>query len=687
MSWNSSSYPPHRQRASQVLTISILVAFFVLIGLSWLWFAAQNGLLLAPTPTPTATPLAATRTPTPDVRATSVAEDMLTQIAFAATSLAQLTAQIAPVTGPDTTLPLTPGATQQTVQLPLVSAAEPITPSPGQPDSPLAPDSPLLPDAALTATAIFFPNVNQPGPATPTATPTLFSAPPAPPTLPPPVITPNVMPPTDTPTPFVAPPTPSPTMVFVQVAELSAVSRGNANTTVYIGPSTFYTPTTNVLPPSTSIRLRGRTQSGDWLFGCCLSDNQVFWVRPAYVTITGNPTPVAFPTDANLGSPLWDSNNPKWLPISQIDPVLTPRPQPTAIPPGDFPLPRYDRANTGRVPALSRSSLQNGWGGGGEASQPFRSPVAISGVNVLAISQDNQLYSHNRDNGTQRWRYNLGGSGDLMPSVNDGLIYTPYGGSRIRIVQDAGDRANEGPDLQLPANATTAATFFNDVVFIGIGEGDGARLMAMKRDNYQDQRFFEEPQAKLLQPAIGQETIYVAGGRLWAVDVNFWQGVEVIWQSPIVNDVTAPPVYAFPGVIRTAELYVADASTNVYALDANTGAEVWRYFVGAQVNTLAVNDASLFIAGSGQLRAVSRQTGQTIWTVQTGSLLSGGPLVTADRVMVVTQSGAVLMYDAATGTVIATTSLPGIINAAPAVSLEWLFSPSGNAILGYRGAP
>jgi outer membrane protein assembly factor BamB len=143
----------------------------------------------------------------------------------------------------------------------------------------------------------------------------------------------------------------------------------------------------------------------------------------------------------------------------------------------------------------------------------------------------------------------------------------------------------------------------------------------------------------------------------------------------------------FPGVIRTAELYVADASTNVYALDANTGAEVWRHFVGAQVNMLAVNDANLFIAGSGLLRAVSRQTGQTIWTVQTGSLLSGGPLVTDDRVMVVTQSGAVLVYDAATGTVIATVSLPGIVNAAPAVSLEWLFAPSGNAILGYRGAP
>lgn len=687
MSWNTSSYPPpQRQRASQVLTISILVAFFVLIGLSWLWFATQNGLLLASTPTPTATPLAATRTPTPDVRATSVAEDMLTQIAFAATSLARLTAQVAPPAGPEATAPGAPGATQQIVQLPLVSAGDSSTAAPGQPASPLAPDSPLLPDAALTATAVFFPNINQPNPLSPTATPTPFAAPPQPPTLPP-TVPPDVFPPTDTPTPFVPPPTPPPTAAFIQVGELLAVSRSNVNTTVYVGPSTFYTPTTNLLPPSAQIRLRGRTPSGDWLFACCLSDNQVFWVRPAYVTISGNPTPVAFPPDANIGSPQWDPNNPKWLPIVQIDPVLTPRPQATAVPPGDFPLPRYDRANTGRVPLLPQSQLQNGWGGGGLASQPFRSPVAVSGANVLAISQDNQLYSMNRDSSSQRWRYDLGGSGDLMPTINNGLIYAPFGGNRLRVVQDAGNIANPVADLQLPANATSAATFFNDVVFIAIGEGDGARLMAMKRDNYADQRFFEEPQARILQPAIGQETIYVAGGRLWAVDANFWQGIEVIWQSPVVNDVTTPPVYAFPGVLRTAELYVADASTNVYALDANTGAEVWRHTVGAQVNTLAVNDANLFVAANGLLRALSRQTGQVVWTAQLSGALSGGPFVTTDRVLVVTQSGAVIVYDAASGNIVAVSSLPGALNAAPALSQEWLFAPSANAILGYRGAP
>ncbi len=675
--------PPQRNRASAVLTISILTAFFVLVGLSWMWFAAQRGLLLAPTPTATATPLAATRTPTPDVRATNVAGDMLTQVAFAATALAQLTPQAAPVDAPLSPLMVTPGQTQQVI-LPLVAMAGPQNPAPVQPDSPLSPD------AGLTATAVFIPNVNQTAP-TPLPTATLpFAVPPPQPTLPPPPVTPNVVaPPLDTPTPFVAAPptaTPTPTVLFVQVAELSATSRG-INTIVYIGPSTFYTPTTDLLGATTSIRLRGRTQGGDWLLGCCLSNNQSFWVRTAHVSITGNPTPVGFPSGVDTASLLWDSNNPKWLPIYPLDPALTPRPQPTAIPPGDYPLARYDRANTGRMPALPRLPLQNGWGTSALASQPFRSPVAVTGANVLAISQDGQVYSTNRDNGTQRWRFNLGGSSDLAPAVNTGFIYAPYNGNRIYVMQDNQIAANPVSDIELPANLTTSPTFSTDVVFVGVGEGADARVVAMKRDSINDRRTFEDPQSRLLQPAIGQETLYVAANQVWAVDVNFWQNIEIIWLSGDVLNATTPPVYAYPGVIRTAELYVADASSNVYALDANTGARLWTHPFGSQVSMLAVNDAYLFVAGGGLLRAVSRQTGQAIWTVQTGGALSGGPFVTYDRVLVVTQSGAVLLYDAATGSVLATNTFPSALNAAPAVSQDWLFAPSSNVIYGYRGAP
>ncbi|MFZ4850462.1 MAG: hypothetical protein ACOYL7_15145, partial [Caldilinea sp.] len=84
MSFSRPAASSPRNRTALVLTTSLLVAFFVLIGVGWLFFVFQDGLLGGATPTATPTPLAATRTPTPDVRATLVAADMLTQIAYSA---------------------------------------------------------------------------------------------------------------------------------------------------------------------------------------------------------------------------------------------------------------------------------------------------------------------------------------------------------------------------------------------------------------------------------------------------------------------------------------------------------------------------------------------------------------------------------------------------------------------------
>ena len=75
---------PRPDRASAIITISVLTALFFLLGVSCMWFGLQNGLRLAPTPTVTATP-ARQSTQTQDVRATHVAEDMVTQVAYAAT--------------------------------------------------------------------------------------------------------------------------------------------------------------------------------------------------------------------------------------------------------------------------------------------------------------------------------------------------------------------------------------------------------------------------------------------------------------------------------------------------------------------------------------------------------------------------------------------------------------------------
>jgi outer membrane protein assembly factor BamB len=680
MSFSGPAASSPRNRTALVLTTSLLVAFFVLIGVGWLFFVFQDGQLGGATPTATPTPLAATRTPTPDVRATLVADDMLTQIAYSATALARidpaaLTAAALSAESPATSLPAEtqpaaplpaetqlaepaqpaetlPAETQTAVQLPLISGQTETTPVPT-----------ALPSATPTAPVAYLPDVEipEPQPTAPLTEPT--------PTLPP------------------APaPTAAATGFVAQVARLAATVR-NADTIVYIGPSTYYSQTNTPLTPNAGIELRGRSLEGDWLYGCCTNSGENFWVRPAYVTIVNNPLPAGFPAGADPNSPQWNPNNPKWLPVYQ-EPDVVPRPQATQPPPNDYPLARYDPGNTGRLPMLPRPPLRDVWGNLQMAGQSFGSPVAVMGENVIASNQDGQLYSQNRSNGSQRWRYNLNNNGTLAPAIQDGRIYFPYASSRMIVLQDAGNTANQIFDIDLLGLITTSPAFQNDIVFVGVGDNVDAKLVGMKRDNLGERRTFEEPQARIQQPAIGQETVYVAADQLWAVDANWWRAPEIIWNSPDVFNVAAPPVYAYPGQLRSAELYVVDTNGLLHALDAHTGFRLWTYTAGSPQAMLAVNEMTVFLAGSGQLRAVSRQTGMQLWAVAYNDDLAGGPYVTSDRVLVITRNGAVLIYDAASGTTVdAGTSLRMALNGAPAISADWIFAPTAGTLFGYQGTP
>jgi len=662
-----------------VLTVSILVTVFVLLGISLMWFGMEHGFGLLPTPTVTATAVTTAPTATPDRRATNVAQDMLTQVAFSATSLAIVAAQTGAT--PNPSAPLEGGiqpaewTATSAVQLPLISAPPQEASGPGD----MATDPTA---SALTATAIFIPSVASPPTPTPFMPPTPLPAATLP--LPSPIAP---FPATETPTPpIIAPPPPTalPTSPVIQVGEMQATSRA-IDTTVFIGPSTYYTAT-GTLAPNTVIRLRGRTASGDWLLGCCINENQSYWVRPAYVTIAGNLNPPGFPANVDTSQPQWNPNNPRWLPVFPPDSLLIPRPTPTLPPLGDYPLARYDRGNTGRVPAFPRPPLQSSWGGLSQAAQEFVSPLAVLGPNVVASSQDGQIYSINRDSGTQRWRFNLGTTTNVAPAGQDNLLYIPYSGNKMVILQDAGDRANVISTVDLPGAASTSPTFLNDVIFLGVGDGDTSQLIAMRRENPADRRVFDEPTSRLLQPAIGQETLYVPANRLWALDTNLWRETELLWTQSDLSNLTAAPVYVTPGVIRNSEIYAADQSGNIYALDANTGERIWVHPFGTPATSLAANDGYLYAAGGGMLRALSRLSGQAVWSQQTGGALTGGPWVTDDRILVALQGGAIFIYDALTGTVIDSSAvLPGPINVAPAVSQEWLFAPSGNTIFGYRG--
>jgi outer membrane protein assembly factor BamB len=205
-------------------------------------------------------------------------------------------------------------------------------------------------------------------------------------------------------------------------------------------------------------------------------------------------------------------------------------------------------------------------------------------------------------------------------------------------------------------------------------------MVAIRRSNPADRREFNEPNQRVLQPAVGQETVFVGADRLWAVDVNLWLNQEIVWTSTDVFNVAAAPVYAYPGVVKLAELYAADASGTIHALDANTGIRFWTHSFGGPVTALAINENSVFIVGNGLIRAVQRQNGQTQWTQPINGVAMGGPLVTSNRVLVVNQNGGVNFFDAVNGGLVdGASSVPAPVPGGPAVSGAWLLIPASNS--------
>ncbi|MBK8051620.1 MAG: hypothetical protein IPK16_33730 [Anaerolineales bacterium] len=335
---------PRRDLTAEILTISVVVALFVLFGVAMLWLLDQSGYRFAPTPTPTATPRPST-TPTPDVMATQNVEDMLTQVAFAATVVFQLTPGQYP-----TDLPYAEQATT-IANLPVVIVPN-LTPTPN-PVAPPAPPEFVTP--APVSTAVYMPVVTNPE-----STPTPVAPTPMPLTPEPfatwtaTPITPLPM--TPSPTPFV--PTPTATFQVVQPTATStpapfgdyyATVNRSGSTAIYPGPSNGYSALGSISQGG-SMRVFGRTGTGDWLYGCCVpnsSSSQNFWIRRAYVTISP-------PAGA-------DAEDLRPLPVTTVEPSLGARPTPTAIPLGDFPLARFDSANSGRVPNLPGTDLRYVW--------------------------------------------------------------------------------------------------------------------------------------------------------------------------------------------------------------------------------------------------------------------------------------------------------------------------------------
>jgi outer membrane protein assembly factor BamB len=117
--------------------------------------------------------------------------------------------------------------------------------------------------------------------------------------------------------------------------------------------------------------------------------------------------------------------------------------------------------------------------------------------------------------------------------------------------------------------------------------------------------------------------------------------------------VTAPPVAA------DGKVFVMDADGRVAALDARTGAQVWRTATNPGDNKrdklafgggMAYADGKLYVSsGYREVMQMDAKTGAVGWRSKTPESIHGAPTVAGGRVFVVALDNTLLTFDAATG--------------------------------------
>ncbi len=246
----------------------------------------------------------------------------------------------------------------------------------------------------------------------------------------------------------------------------------------------------------------------------------------------------------------------------------------------------------------------------------FGSPAVANGV-VYVITGD-YLHALDAVTGALIWQYEVYGSNYSSPTVANGIVYIASSDRHVYAL-----------------NATTGAPIWSYATAGGI----------------------------YVSPAVANGVLYVSSGPGIVYALNADTGA-LVWKKQFGNTIgPSPTLSGTQGgqAVANGVLYVEiqrKASTyDLYALDAGTGAPLWRAPVGGV--TPAVAGGVVYVASGGLASALDASTGVLIWqsaltggarsaVVANGVVYVGGWYPTGDN----TGYGTIDALDASTGTML-----------------------------------
>lgn len=156
------------------------------------------------------------------------------------------------------------------------------------------------------------------------------------------------------------------------------------------------------------------------------------------------------------------------------------------------------------------------------------------------------------------------------------------------------------------------------------------------------------------------------------------QQPEVVWQVKVASTWLMPPMFA------DGLLYTGSGDGTLYALNAETGEQVWSVGGFGQLELTGAMAGNKIIAGgySKLVKALDRKTGDELWTYSTEYVIQGSPLIVGDRVFIATDH-AVYALDLESGQLIwnVRTGTEDAFMGAPAYDKGVIYTTGGKILL------
>ena len=306
------------------------------------------------------------------------------------------------------------------------------------------------------------------------------------------------------------------------------------------------------------------------------------------------------------------------------------------------------------------SALQRHWESSLDGWGFFASPVLANGV-LYALSDLGNLFALDPGTGVVRWTASLGGRPGSTPAVADGTLYVGSADGRLYAVDAASGAVRwtsktGGATISSPAVA-------QGTVYLGSADGKLSAFDALTGAT----RWTATLGGGWISssPAVANGVVYVGSpaGELYALSAA---NGAVLWTAPVEGGI----VRSSPAVVNGV-VYVGSEGGSLYAFKAANGAPRWVAALGWAVRSSPSVANGRVVVGAlndevGSVYALDARSGATLWKVETEAVYSA-PALANGVAYVATDPGALLALDLSTGATLWTGFCGSDVFSSPAV--------------------